>query len=55
MPAFGDKLTDEQIWQLTNLFKNLDTLPPPVAAAWQSLEQPPGITTATPAPRRPRP
>ena len=51
MPAFGDKLSDAQIWQLTNLLENLETLPPPVATAWQSLQQPPGVTTATPAPR----
>lgn len=55
MPAFGNKLSAAQIWQLTNLLKNLDSLPPAVATAWQSLQQPPGITTATPAPRAPRP
>ena len=53
MPAFGAKLSDAQIWQLTNLLKNLDTLPPPVATAWKALTQPPGLTTATPAPRPP--
>jgi thiosulfate dehydrogenase len=52
MPSFGKKLSDQQILQLTMLLKNLDTLPPTVATAWQSLTEPPGITTATPAPRR---
>jgi thiosulfate dehydrogenase len=52
MPAFGNRLSDAQIWQLTNLLKSLDTLPPAVATAWRSLQQPPGLTTATPAPQQ---
>jgi thiosulfate dehydrogenase len=35
MPALGGSLTDTQLWQLITFLKNMDKLPPTVAAAWK--------------------
>jgi thiosulfate dehydrogenase len=35
MPAFGGKLTDTQLLQLTMFLKHMDKLPPAVAAEWK--------------------
>ena len=35
MPAFGDSLTNTQLWQLVTFLKHMDKLPPTVAAAWK--------------------
>lgn len=37
MPAFGDVLSDEEIWQVTLFLKHMDSLPPGAEAAWQEL------------------
>ncbi len=37
MPAFGETLSKDQIWQLTMLLKHMDSLPPNVAAAFKKL------------------
>ncbi|SRR5579872_7363570 len=37
MPAFGETLTKDQIWQLTMLLKHLNSLPSNVAAAFKKL------------------
>ncbi len=39
MPAFEGRLTDTEIWQVSQLLRNADKLPPPVQDA---LRQPPG-------------
>jgi hypothetical protein len=36
MPAWGSMLSDEEIWQLVSLLKNLQDLPPSVEAEWQA-------------------
>jgi mono/diheme cytochrome c family protein len=35
MPSFGKTLTDTQLWQLVMFLKQMDKLPPAVAAAWK--------------------
>jgi thiosulfate dehydrogenase len=35
MPSFGKTLTDTQLWQLVMFLKQMDKLPPTVAAAWK--------------------
>jgi thiosulfate dehydrogenase len=35
MPSFGKSLTDMQLWQLVMFLKQMDKLPPNVAAAWK--------------------
>ncbi len=37
MPAFGEALTDQQLWQLTLFLKHMDSLPPAPARAWRTL------------------
>ncbi len=34
MPAWGDMLSDEEIWQLVSLLRNSQDLPPSVEAEW---------------------
>lgn len=34
MPAWGSMLSDEEIWQIVNLLKNSQDLPPSVEAEW---------------------
>jgi mono/diheme cytochrome c family protein len=46
MPAFGGRLTDEQIWQVTQFLAHMDHLPAAVQSAWQQV---PSAET-TPAP-----
>ena len=34
MPAFGQTLSDREIWQMTLLLKHMNSLPPGARAAW---------------------
>jgi len=36
MPAFGEALTDQQLWQLALFLKHMDSLPPAPARAWKA-------------------
>lgn len=36
MPAWGNMLSDDEIWQLVSLFKNSQDLPPSVESEWQT-------------------
>ena len=36
MPAWGSMLSDEDIWQLVSLLKNVQDLPPSVEAEWNA-------------------
>ena len=36
MPAWGSMLSDEEIWQIVNLLKNSQDLPPSVEAEWSA-------------------
>ena len=36
MPAWGELLSDEEIWQLVSLLKNSQDLPPSVEAEWSA-------------------
>jgi len=36
MPAWGSMLSDDEIWQLVSLLKNLQDLPPSVEAEWSA-------------------
>lgn len=36
MPAWGNMLSDEEIWQIVSLLKNSQDLPPSVEAAWDA-------------------
>lgn len=38
MPAFGDVLSDKQLWQLTVFLKTMDHLPPAAQKAWQQVK-----------------
>ena len=38
MPAFGQTLSQEQLWQLSLFLKNMDRLPPAVDAAWKRMK-----------------
>jgi thiosulfate dehydrogenase len=38
MPAFGDSLSDRQIWTLALFLKHMDKLPPAVQQAWQQVQ-----------------
>ena len=53
MPGFKGKLTEQQIWQVTQLLKNADKISPAVRA---ELAPPPAAAPApevkTPAPKR---
>ena len=40
MPSFGHALSENQIWQLTMLLKNMDKLPPQADRAWKALKNP---------------
>lgn len=35
MPAFGDRLDDDQLWKITAFVKAMDKLPEPVQAEWK--------------------
>lgn len=35
MPAWGETLSDQQIWQITAFLKNMEKLPPAVDAEWK--------------------
>lgn len=36
MPAWGSMLSDEEIWQIVNLLKNSQDLPPSIEAEWSA-------------------
>ena len=36
MPAWGSMLSDEEIWQIVNLLKNAQDLPPSIEAEWSA-------------------
>ena len=36
MPAWGNMLSDDEIWQLVSLLKNSQDLPPSVESEWQA-------------------
>ena len=38
MPAFGQSLSDQQIWTLALFLKHMDKLPPPAQQAWQQVQ-----------------
>ncbi len=38
MPAFGGRLDDAQLWQLTLFLKHMDSLPPAAARVWKSVK-----------------
>jgi thiosulfate dehydrogenase len=38
MPAFGGRLDDTQLWQVTLFLKHMDALPPAAARAWKSVK-----------------
>lgn len=38
MPAFGDALSEKQLWQLTLFLKTMDHLPPAAQRAWQQVK-----------------
>lgn len=46
MPAWGEILSDQQIWQLTTFLKNVEKLPPAVEAEWKN----PQVSSPTPMP-----
>ncbi len=37
MPAFANRLTDQDLWRLSAFLKQMDKLPPAVDAAWKKL------------------
>jgi mono/diheme cytochrome c family protein len=37
MPAFGSKLSDDDLWKLSMFLKRMDKLPPAVDTAWKAL------------------
>ena len=37
MPAFGDNLSDDDLWKVTLFLKHMDKLPPAADAAWKKL------------------
>lgn len=39
MPGWDKVLSDEQIWHLAGFLRNMEKLPPPVAAEWQASPQ----------------
>src|SRR3954451_23818481 len=41
MPAWDGIMSDEEIWSVIAFIKNSNTLPPEVAAAWQTLASEP--------------
>jgi mono/diheme cytochrome c family protein len=41
MPGFGEMLSDNEIWQVSELLKNADKLPPSLAAVLQKQPEPP--------------
>ncbi len=49
MPAWGEILSDEQIWKLTAFLKNMEKLPPAVEAQWRGSTAAPSPTPGTPA------
>ena len=38
MPAFGGRLDDAQLWQVTLFLKHMDSLPPAAARVWKALK-----------------
>jgi thiosulfate dehydrogenase len=47
MPAFGESLSDRQIWTLALFLKHMDKLPPAVQQAWQQVQNWP-VTSVSP-------
>src|SRR5262249_26286880 len=45
MPAWGTKLSDDEIWKLSGFLKHLDSLPPGVDQEWKkhAMNDKPGI------------
>jgi mono/diheme cytochrome c family protein len=49
MPAWGELLSDEEIWKLTAFLKNMEKLPPAVEAEWKGAGAAPAPLPGSPA------
>lgn len=54
MPGFNEMLSNNQIWQVSQMLKNADKLPPATMAALSKQPEAPAQPIATPAPAQPQ-